>query len=182
MTALLDQHISSLRRRAKDKLEEFRRFPPHHLRHFEFLRQLHQDGDYDRSVFIMTKFPEGDSEADTQLRQVIAAVAEEVRLSGYIPRLASDRRYHPMLWDNVELYLLGCARGIALVEDRYMPELNPNVAMEWGWMRGLGRDILFLVDDQFSHLRADWSGLLSAPFKWDDCRPGIHAAVSDWLR
>jgi hypothetical protein len=38
---------------------------------------------------------------------------------------------HEQLWDNVELYLLGCRRGIAIVEDKYLPELNPNVAMDW---------------------------------------------------
>ena len=27
------------------------------------------------------------------------------------------------------------ATGFAIVQDRYRPELNPIVALEWGWMR-----------------------------------------------
>lgn len=76
------------------------------------------------------------SPVDVQLEAVIQAVRDAVEGCGYIPRIARDNQYHPILWDNVELYLLGCRRGIAIVEDKYLPELNPNVAMEWGWMRG----------------------------------------------
>ena len=49
-------------------------------------------------------------------------------------------------------------RRQAMVEDKYAPELNPNVAMEWGWMRGLGRRVLYLVEQTFTKKRADWSG------------------------
>ena len=66
--------------------------------------------------------------------------------------------YFDDVWSNVELYLLGCRYGIAIVEDRFKPELNPNVAMEWGWMRGLGKDVLFLVEKQaHKFVSADWS-------------------------
>jgi|SRR5271166_3956316 len=60
----------------------------------------------------------------------------------------------------------------ALVEDKYLPELNPNVAMEWGWMRGMGRNVLYLVDKDFSKQRADWGGLIESSFEW--ANPGTN--------
>jgi hypothetical protein len=78
--------------------------------------------------------------------------------------------------------LLGCKRGIAIVEDKYLPELNPNVAMEWGWMRGMGRNVLYLVEKEFKRQRADWGGLIEAPFDWANPKLGIEKGVRDWLK
>jgi hypothetical protein len=44
----------------------------------------------------------------------------------------SDVEHHKHLWDDVELYLLGCSKGVAILEDCYEPELYPNVAMGSG--------------------------------------------------
>ena len=73
------------------------------------------------------------------------------------------------------------SRGIAIVEDKYVPELNPNVAMEWGWMRALKRSVLFLREESFDHARADWDGLIDYRFKWDDPKPGIDVALDKFL-
>ena len=165
----------------KEKLERLLSFPPCHSRHFAKLDTFHSVATFHTSVFIMTKFPEGDSEADAGLTNIINTVSKAIKLSGYYPRIASESDYHQILWDNVELYLLGCGRGIAIVEDKYKPELNPNVAMEWGWMRGMGKDVLFLVEDGFKHHRADWSGLMEHRFAWENPEEGILPAVSKWL-
>jgi len=108
-------------------------------------------------------------------------VGEAGQKCGYIARIANEVHYHPILWDNVELYLLGCRRGIAIVEDKYLPELNPNVAMEWGWMRGMGRNVLYLVEKDFKKQRADWGGLIESPFDWTNPGSDIKAAVKAWL-
>jgi hypothetical protein len=110
------------------------RVPPWHERHRPALARFFQEGDFERSVFVMTKFPEGNSALDKGLKAVIEVVCRGLTARGLTPRLAKGARFHDWLWDEVELYLLGCATGIAIVEDRYRPELNPNVAMEWGWM------------------------------------------------
>ena len=122
------------------------------------------------------------SPVDVQLEAVIQAVRDAVEGCGYIPRIARDNQYHPILWDNVELYLLGCRRGIAIVEDKYLPELNPNVAMEWGWMRGMGRNVLYLVEKDFQKQRADWGGLIESPFDWVNPEPDIKTGVETWLK
>ena len=47
------------------------------------------------------------------------------------PKVATGARIHEWLRDEVEIHILGWATGITIVEDRYRPELIPNVAMEW---------------------------------------------------
>ena len=161
----------------------FVQFPQHHQRHFGKLHAFYEECDYDKSVFIMTKFPDADdAEEDSQLQKVISCVEQSISECGYVPRLARGRsRYHDALWDNVELHLVACSRGIAIVEDKSKGELNPNVAMEWGFMRALGRPVLYLEEKDFSHHRADWSGLLRDQFSWLDPKPGIEAAIKRWL-
>ncbi len=164
-------------------LADFARFPPFHDRHFKALTEFHNVAAFDASVFIMTKYPEPKSAVplDVQLAKVIETVQGAIKRCTFTPRLAMEKEYYPGLWDNVELFLLGCRRGVAIVEDRYKPELNPNVAMEWGWMRGLGRDVLYLVEQKFGQKRADWSGLIEHTFAWDDPAKEIVPAVHKWL-
>src|SRR5207244_2650331 len=153
----------------RKQLQELIDFPPRHLRHFPLLARFWQDGSYDRSVFLMTKFPDPADGKALELQRVIEAVSNSIEGAGFIPRIArSPSNYHPGLWDNVELHLLGCRQGVAIVEDRYLSELNPNVAMEWGWMRSMGKPVLFLLENGFSHFRADLGDLASARL---DCTP-----------
>jgi hypothetical protein len=131
----------------------------------------------------MTKFPSQGpprKAEDEQLDRVIRAVSDAIEAAGCVPRIATERR-HDLLWDNVELYLLGCRRGIAIVEDKYLPELNPNVAMEWGWMRGMGKKVLYLAEKDFKKERADLSGLLKDEFSWTEPEPGVRQAVGKFL-
>jgi hypothetical protein len=176
MEALIDGYI-------RKQLELLLRVPPHMLKHSEILEEFFENGDYDRSIFIMTKFPEADGPADAALSKVIEVVAKSIEKCGFIPRIALKKPwYFPMLWDNVEIHLIGCRRGVAIVEDKYHPELNPNVALEWGCMRTMGKSVLYLRERTFSKDRADTMGFLSEPFTWDDPGKEIPQAVTDWLR
>ena len=159
------------------------RYPPFHERHADKLEAFHEKGDYDKSVFIMTKFPDPAlaTSLDQQLQAVIEVTKKSIEDCGFVPRLAG-RTYHAWLWDNVELHLLGCRRGIAIVEDRYRPELNPNVALEWGWMKGMGREVLYLMEERFRNVRADWQGLISETFQWGSPNTHIPAAVLGFLK
>ena len=157
------------------------RLPPWHVRHHPILKDFFKDGDYDLSVFIMTKFPEGSSAPDDRLRNIINLVKAGLKNRNLVPRIADSAKYHPLLWDEIEIHLLGCARGIAIIEDRYRPELNPNVAMEWGWMRAMGKDVLYLQEKQFTHKRADFDGLVMRQFDWDNPDSDIEAALTRWL-
>jgi hypothetical protein len=166
----------------KEKLKYFLLFPPHHSRHLSKLGDFHKAATYKESVFIMTKFPEGNDTDDVQLKRIIEVVSKSIKDCGFCPRLASDVEYHSLLWDNIELYLLGCCKGVAIVEDHYKPELNPNVSMEWGWMRGMGKEVLFLVENNFQQNRADLSGLLKHNFSWENPEGDIEQAIKSWLK
>jgi len=180
----LKDDIEKQRKRMARVLDELSHFPPHHARHEQKLEDFHKAAPFERSVFVMTKFPDPKKAlpVDPQLEKVIKTVCDAVTACGFEPRLANDTQYHAILWDNVELYLLGCHRGIAIVEDKYLPELNPNVAMEWGWMRGMGRNVLYLVEQGFGRVRADWGGLIECPFDWNNPEQDIPGHIQHWLR
>jgi len=175
------QQIRAYRNQMAGVLTLLCRYPPQHDRHFRRLAEFHKEGSFEQSVFIMTKFPDGADPESARLSTLIDIVKNAVTARGYIPRIALGQNYHRWLFDNVELFLLGCARGVAIVEDKYLPELNPNVALEWGWMVGMGRDVLFLREQGFTHARADWAGLITATFDWMDPQPGVSAAMTTFL-
>jgi hypothetical protein len=134
-------------------------------------------------VFVMTKFPSKQgTPLDVQLTRVIQAVRQAVDgCNGHRSYLASDKDWQPSLWDNVETYLMACGKAVAIVESKYSQELNPNVTMEWGWMRGTERRVLFLVEKTFDKTRADLSGLTREEFDWDNPEAEIAAAVKKFL-
>jgi hypothetical protein len=137
--------VTEVRRRIESCLDELLRYPPWHARHAGKLKEFYGTSEvakpasvFGKSVFVMTKFPQirsaHQSSEDAALRKVIESVESAVQTFGYTARIADegDPQYHAQLWDNVELYLLGCEKGIVILEDKYLPELNPNVACEWG--------------------------------------------------
>ncbi len=134
-------------------------------------------------VFIMTKFPDEGNPLAPALARVIEEVQVAVRACGREPRIATWP-YEDLVWRNVVLHMVGCGTGIAIVEGKYRPELNPNVAMEWGYMVGSGRKVRFLKEESFDPklLRADFVGRTYEEFVWDDPKPGIAAAITKWFR
>jgi hypothetical protein len=180
--AAFTRKIAAKKRQIRTYLEDdLVRFPPHHYaEHLASLQEFHQVAPYDKSVFIMTKFPQGNDAKDQALNTVIDAVKAGIKEAGMTPRMATFG-YKDMLWPNVELYLLGCARGVAIVEDQYRAELNPNVALEWGWMKGMGKRVFFLMESKFASLRADWQGFLSKTFSWEAPEAGVKEAIAEWL-
>lgn len=173
-------------REARDAIEKYLqskvvRFGGHLDRHATALKKFSSVASYDKSAFIMTKYPDGDDDDSKKLQRVIDLVAENLETGGFKPRVAKDVKYHDSVWDNVELNALGSTLGVAVCESRYRPEFNPNVAMEWGWMRGMGRTVIFLVESQFK-LRADVEGIIRETFDWEDVDGTIPVAVVNALK
>jgi hypothetical protein len=143
------------------------------------------DGAPEKSVFIMTKFPESDqahqTDLDKELQKVIDSVAQSIKDAGYVPRLALPPGFHGLIWLNIELHLLGCRGGVAIAESRYKKEMNPNVALEWGWMRAFGKRVLFLRERDFAEMRADVQGFEYQTFDWADPNATIPGIVKGWL-
>jgi len=139
---------------------------------------------YNRRAFIMTKYPdEADAKLDAQLQTVINTVKDAVKAKAYHPYLAGEKAWHQNLWENVEFHMLVCARGIAIVEDRFNPKLNPNVAMEWGWMRAMKKPVLYLVEKRVpaAQIPADMMGLIRSWFDWDNPEADIPRLIAEDL-
>ena len=159
-------------------LQELVLFPPHHGQYAQQVEQFCKETPSDKSVFIMTKYPDGkDAGKDQQLVRVIKSVKDAVAECKFAPRVAGEKKYHGNVWENVEIYMLACARGIAIVEGKFKPELNPNVAMEWGWMGSTRKPVLYLVEKDVDITPADVGGLIKDKFQWDNPEPGVRNAV-----
>ena len=101
--------------------------------------------DYERNVFVIMSF-------DPQLRETYDAIQTSLHANGYTALRADMKTYGDarQLWDNLITYMQGCNNGIAVLEDRSANEFNPNVALEYGFMRALGKQVLLLKDRQFA--------------------------------
>jgi hypothetical protein len=62
--------------------------------------------------------------------------------------------------------MVGCRFGIAVPEDILVAEFNPNVALEYGFMRALGKPTLLLKEQRMLP-RADILGTLWGQFDPD---------------
>lgn len=151
---------------------------------YQFLREevahfLNDNPCYDKNIFIMTRFVPGNKllEAlDRELRKVLKA-------NGLNPLRADDKMYmrDRNLWNNVCIYMIGCENGIAILEDRIANEFNPNVALEYGFMRALNKPTLLLADIGFRNLRADIIGTLRETFDITDIENTIKLPVEKWI-
>ncbi len=134
---------------------------------------------YDRNVFVMMRFDEGD--------RPLAAVDEELRRTlcrHGLEGLRADDRMYPadsQLWKNVCVYMLCCRYGVAVLEDRARDEFNPNVALEYGFMRALDKRTLLLADRGFSNLRADIVGTVREQFDIADLAGTLAKTVERWI-
>jgi len=139
---------------------------------------LHHCDDPDRNVFIMTRFQAGQDTLDA----IDATIRATLATRGLRAHRADDRCYvdDRNLWDNVCTYMLGCRYGIAILENILEDEFNPNVALEYGFMRGLGKEVLLLKERRFKP-RADIMGVLWEEFDILKLRPQIKAAVTRWM-
>ena len=133
---------------------------------------------YDRNVFVIMSF-------DPQLVDVWNAIrttlgSHEHRYTALRADLKTygDAR---QLWDNLITYMHGCKYGIAVLEDRSANEFNPNVALEYGFMRALGKQVLLLKDRGFSKIRADILGSVWIGFDMSDAAGSIETAIRQWL-
>jgi CheY-like chemotaxis protein len=134
---------------------------------------------YDKNVFIMTRFQHGSRE----LEKIDVALRTTLSANGLIAHRADDRCYPDdrNLWDNVCTYMIGCKYGIAILEDIIQDEFNPNVALEYGFMRGLGKEVLLLKEQRFKP-RADIMGTLWDEFDILNIGPDVEGAITRWLR
>ena len=150
--------------------------------------RFQEDSAYDKSVFIMMKFPDRgtlDERSYTLLIDIWDELVQTLSTYGLIARRADKKSYHEQLWENICVYIFGCRYGLAILEDTAAQELNPNVTLEYGFMKALNRNVGLLRDVNFKHDRADLTGKLAKSFEIDSNgkldKTSLSKAVQDWL-
>ena len=134
--------------------------------------------EFDKNVFLMMKF--GD---EPKLKKVEEELREALIENGMNPLRADDKVYSNDrdLWNNVCVYMLCCKFGIAVLENYSKQEYNPNISIEYGFMRALNKNILLLADSEFPDYPADIVGKLREPFDSNDSKNSINNAVKKWV-
>jgi len=150
----------------------------------ESIRKFYSDKqrhccDYNKNVFIMTRF----LPRNPQLEEIDCTLRNSLATHGLYAHRADDNCYMTdrNLWDNVCTYMICCKYGVAVLEDIIQEEFNPNVALEYGFMRGLGKHTLLLKEKRF-HPRADILGTLYSEFDMLNINTTIDNAINQWVK
>lgn len=132
---------------------------------------------YKRNAFIMMPF--GETKGHQAIVRAIRSTLEKYGIKGL---RSDDKGYHDDLFPNVLTYLWGCSIGIAVFERLVADDFNPNVSLEVGYMRALGRPICLLKDKTLKTLQTDLIGKLYTPFDPQDPEGSIPDSLDKWLR
>jgi hypothetical protein len=151
------------------------------------IRHFHQDAPYEKSVFVMMKFP--DPQMTDPHRQLLndiwRVISDTVSQRGLTARRADLAAHYDQLWENICVYMFGSKFGMAILEDRVASELNPNVTLEYGFMKALNRTVGLFRAEGFQHNRADLTGKLSKSFVIDAAdklnEATLKTAIHEWL-
>nr|QNO48208.1 hypothetical protein PGANABGL_00022 [Methanosarcinales archaeon ANME-2c ERB4] len=144
---------------------------------------------YEKSVFIMMPFGKN----DVRLRTIADTIKETLEEHGLCGWRADDLERSLMedMWPNIVVNMLSCKYGIAVfvdrtVLDRYTDEqitvFNANIAIEVGFMKSRGLDVLLLKDKRLEKLPTDIISKLYEEFDFDDPEGGVKKAVTDWIK
>ena len=130
-----------------------------------------------RNVFVMMRFEE-----TSQHEEILTAVRGSLDHYGFDALRADDTWYVDNLWENVRVYMEGCQYGIAVFDQIYERDFNPNVSLELGYMMGQGKKCLVLKEEKIPTLHSDLSGRLYRAFDSYDIERTIREQISQWMR
>jgi hypothetical protein len=132
-------------------------------------------------------------EKDIRLKQITDTIKETLEENGLYGWRADDpeRTIMEDIWDNIVVNMLSCKYGIAVfvdrkVLDRYTDReitvFNANIALEVGFMKSRGLDILLLKDKRLEKLPTDIISKLYEEFDFNDPEGGVKTAVTKWIK
>lgn len=151
------------------------------------VRQCRNDYQYENSVFVMMKFPSQQMETEQAnlLNRIYELIGIVLGSYGLKARRADKKQYEPDLWNNLCVYMLSCEFGLAVLEDRGANELNPNIALEYGFMKAMNKEVCLLREQNFKHDRADLIGKLVRSFRIDDKyvldEQSLKTGIQNWM-
>ncbi len=132
---------------------------------------------FDKNVFVAMRF-----RPSAHFAQVYSAIKAGLERYGMTAHRADDRVY-PLdgdLWDNVCVYMMGCKYGICIFEEMDEREFNPNVPLEYGFMRAMNRQVLLFKEQRMPKMPADITGKLYKPFDMLDIDVSVSKQVALW--
>jgi hypothetical protein len=130
-----------------------------------------------KNVFIMMRYQD-----TKQFKEIETAIITSLTRSGLNAHLAKDHQFLPVnLWDNICIYMLACDFGIAVFEEIDSREFNPNIAIEVGFMKALGKECLLLKDKRMLQMPTDFCGHLYRAFDTYHIKKSISGEISNWI-
>ena len=134
---------------------------------------------YEKNVFVMMRFGES-----KELKKIERAIRNALSSYGFHGLRADDKTYgnSRLLWENLITYMHGCRFGIAVLEDLTKDEFNPNIALEYGYLRALGKQTLLLKERRFRNIRSDILGTIWIEFDILDIDNTIKEAIGRWIK
>lgn len=149
-------------------------YPP--LIHKSLVRFLKDNPDPRKTAFIMMQFG-----STRNHDSIVRGIRSTLDMYGLKALRADDKEYHEDLFGNVQTYLYGCGFGIAVFERLENEYFNPNVSLEVGYMRALGKQVCFLKDKTLRLLQTDLVGKLYKHFDPQDPEKSIPKELQKWL-
>lgn len=143
-----------------------------------FLDAFSQDHpDFAKNVFIAMRFRPG-----KQFVEIHDAVKSGLGKYGLKGVRSDDKTYPPDgdLWTNVCVYMMGCKYGVCIFEEVDEREFNPNVPLEYGFLRAMNRQVLLLKDIRMPKMPADLTGKLYRNFDTYNITLTIHEQIGQW--
>ena len=139
------------------------------------------------TVFVMTSLPKKANNTrieDKKIDKLFAFICKHLQKYGLTAVRADKKNYvaetSNMMWDNVQVYLEACDYGIAILENLYTEQMNVNVAVEYGYQRGLGKPTLLLKDTNFENIAADLLGQMWREFSFEDMTT-VATCLDGWM-
>lgn len=131
--------------------------------------------DYEKNVFLMMRF-----EPSRQFMEISRSIREALQKYGLWGIRADDKAYSDDLWLNICAYMRACNYGVAVFEDIEDREMNPNIALEYGYMMALGKRTLLLKEERMPKMPTDITGRLWKPFSVFDIQGTIEQQIDNW--
>lgn len=133
--------------------------------------------DWEKNVFIAMRF-----RPQKQFQDIHGSIKQTLSDLG-LKGLRSDDRVYPLdgdLWSNICVYMMGCKYGLCVFEEIDEREFNPNVPLEYGFMRAMNRQVLLLKDIRMPKLPSDMTGKLYRTFDSYNIELTINEQVRQW--
>jgi len=138
--------------------------------------QAKYSGQNRATAFLMMSFGH-----TSQHKKITDAVKAALQKNGVVVLRADDEQFCDELLSNVLTCIHGCKFGIAVFERIESDGFNPNVSLEVGYMKALGKPICFLKERTLKALPTDLMSAIYMEFDVQSIQKTIPSQISKWM-